>query len=128
MNSLIQSRKLEVKKSNIHGYGVFANENINKGEVLEECHFMSIPYTTVFDKKYNQILDYGFKYPIEDPSELAWPLGNGCIYNSSKNNNADWNLDLERRLFIFRAIKDIKKGEEICTYYEDNVEWFTKNN
>ena len=43
MSKLIYSPKLEVKISSIHGYGVFASEDIKNGEVLEECHFMSIP-------------------------------------------------------------------------------------
>tara|TARA_B100000683_G_scaffold169650_1_gene163499 strand:- start:628 stop:1014 length:387 start_codon:yes stop_codon:yes gene_type:complete len=127
MNSLIQSRKIEVKKSKIHGYGVFATDNIFKGEILEECHFMSIPYIKDIAKEYKGIFNYPFLFPIENPTELAWPFGYGCIYNSSKNCNADWCIDSERRLFIFTAIKDIKKGEEICTNYEDNVDWVTKN-
>ena len=39
---LIQGRT-EVKKSSIHGYGVFATEDIKKGDIVEECHFMSFP-------------------------------------------------------------------------------------
>ena len=42
MNSLILNPKIEVKKSNVHGYGVFAKEDIKQGEILEECHFISI--------------------------------------------------------------------------------------
>lgn len=44
------------------------------------------------------------------------PLGYGCIYNSSNSdNNARW--DVEDKFFKFYAIKDIKLGDEIKTFY-----------
>jgi SET domain-containing protein len=33
------SSKIEVRKSPIHGMGVFAKENIKSGEIIENCHF-----------------------------------------------------------------------------------------
>ena len=98
MSKLIYNPKLEVKKSSIHGYGVFASDDIKQGEILEECHFMSIPYDhNIVNNlpEIKNILNFPFLFPIDNPTELAWPFGNGCIYNSSKNNNADWNTDIE---------------------------------
>lgn len=44
------------------------------------------------------------------------PLGNGPIYNTSNvDNNAGWQV--KEKTFIFRAEKDIKKDEEIRTFY-----------
>ena len=130
MSKLIYNPKLEVKKSSIHGYGVFASDDIKQGEILEECHFMSIPYDhNIVNNlpEIKNILNFPFLFPIDNPTELAWPFGNGCIYNSSKNNNADWSTDIHRRLFIYKAIKDIKKGQEICTNYQNNLDWCDKN-
>ena len=124
MNSLIQSNKIEVKKSSIHGYGVFATDSILKGEILEECHFMSIPVDEY--ENYNRLTDFVFLYPIDNPTRLAWPFGNGCIYNSSSNPNADWSIDIERKLFIFKSITDINKGEEIFTNYTSHMKNFGK--
>jgi len=122
---LYYNNKIEVKKSHIHGYGVFAKENIASGEILEECHYLEVCQnlsiaTNVF-----------FSWPSSADIEYhAIVLGNGSIYNSSKKdgeNNADWETDIERHLYIFRSIKDIKKGEEIKTYYAyafgDSVNW-----
>ena len=82
MDSLIYNSKIEVKKSPIHGYGIFAKENINKNEVLEECLYI------VQDKNsYN--FDYLFAFPNKN-NQLKYnvlPLGYGCIYNSSKTKN-----------------------------------------
>jgi len=52
----------------------------------------------------------------------AIPLGYGCIYNHSIYPNATWTCDIDHCKIIFKAIKDITKGEEIFTYYSDM--WF----
>ena len=91
---------------------------------------MSIPYDhNIVNNlpEIKNILNFPFLFPLDNPTELAWPFGNGCIYNSSKNNNADWSTDSNRRLFVYKAIKDIKKGEEICTNYQNNLDWCDKN-
>ena len=130
MSSLIYSSKIEVKKSPIHGYGVFAKEDIKKDEILEECHFISLPKDNKYLNAFIQLsdlIDFVFVFPKgKDFKEWAWPLGNGCIYNSSPNSNADWEIDENKRLFIFKSIKDIKKGNEICTNYEKHREWCKK--
>jgi hypothetical protein len=48
------------------------------------------------------------------------PLGYGSIYNSSKTEetaNAEFFSDLEYDLMVFMALCDIKKDEEILTFY-----------
>tara|TARA_Y100000114_G_C11504260_1_gene205899 strand:- start:38 stop:463 length:426 start_codon:yes stop_codon:yes gene_type:complete len=139
MDSLIYNSKIEVKKSPIHGYGIFAKENIKKDEILEECHFIPLNYDGGYMSYYqpSNIERYIFTFPKtikksfnspKEKLELVLPLGGGCIYNSSPNANADWQTDVKRRLFIYKAIKNIKKGEEICTNYESHITWCKKNN
>jgi hypothetical protein len=41
-DKLYHNSKLEVRKSLIHGYGVFAKEDIKEGELLEECHYYEV--------------------------------------------------------------------------------------
>jgi SET domain-containing protein len=38
-DKLIFNNKMEVRSSPIHGYGVFAKEDIKAGEILEEIYF-----------------------------------------------------------------------------------------
>jgi SET domain-containing protein len=38
--NLIQPNKLRIGESSVKGRGVFANEDIENGEVVEECHFV----------------------------------------------------------------------------------------
>jgi len=114
---LILNKKIEVRKSPIHGYGVFATEDILPGEILEECHVIIFPNMITLTP-ISVLNDYGFKWP---GANNAIPLGTGCIYNSSPNNNATYTNDLKRQLIIFTAVKLIKKGEEICTNYEASI-------
>ena len=133
MDILIYNSKIEVKKSPIHGYGIFAKENIKKDEILEECHFISIGGTSLSeeDKAFlskNDLGKYMFRFPRNTMQEIAWVLGIGSIYNSSPKPNADWETNEKRRLFIFKSIKNIQKGEEILINYQNHLEWCKRVN
>ena len=123
----IHNPKIEVRRSKLHGLGVFANANIKKGEILEECHF--ILDKTPFHKIKNPLQAYIFAWGNKDPdnkSKSAIVFGYGCIYNSSENNNATWETDKRKNKFIFYAVKNIKKGEEITTNYGNDY-WESRN-
>lgn len=119
------SDKIKVSKSPVSGLGVFAKEDIKAGEVIENCHF------TILDQKYpyvdKKLLEYIFSWPknvFGGESVVVW--GFGSIYNHSKNNNADWETDVDNNLFKFFAVKDISAGEEIFTNYGEAYEKIVK--
>lgn len=148
-NELEISRKIQVKKSPVEGYGVFATEDIPSGTTLEEVPFILMPKYTSLGKAFHDFSNsvgycasknkfyeslrqnLGFKEPEkyyftwtppqpelsgEKISFQVLPLGLGCIYNSSNTkNNAGWRV--EKDTFTFYAVKDIKAGEEIKTFY-----------
>ncbi len=119
------SDKIEVKPSHISGMGVFAKENIKANEVIETCHFTILEQS--FPQIDNKLKEYVFSWPKTvwgGKSVVVW--GFGSVYNHSKNNNADWVTDEENNLFKFFTIKDIKKGEEICTNYGEAYEKIVK--
>ena len=71
------------------GLGVFAIDHILEGEIIEECHLISlnIPLNIPSDI----LTDYRFLYPVSgEHLEHVIPSGYGCIYNHSDNNNAFW--------------------------------------
>ncbi|MGD2113805.1 MAG: SET domain-containing protein [Acidobacteriota bacterium] len=110
--ALYLNPKIEVADSALPGYGVFANRPIRAGEILEECPVLILPLES------DALFDYRFRWPkVLDYRGYAIPLGFGCIYNHQDDPNADWDSDEERRLFIYRAIKDISAGEEIFISY-----------
>ena len=117
-------RKLEihegiyVKKSSIHGWGVFTNLNIKKGEIVEEC---IIPYELIPINS-NVLSQYRYVWPSrENYSHYCIALGFGSIYNHSKEKmNINWKINKEQRIMVFTAIKDIKIGEELLFNYDSS--------
>ena len=129
---------LEIKKSSIDGagLGIFAKKDFNPFDVIEYCHII------VFDwrQKYLQdfsVAKYAYTYYCEcgeckkHGKVLVLPLGFGAIYNSSlekSESNCEFYINIHTPVQIFYAIKKIKAGEEILTYYGDNyVNAFLKN-
>lgn len=117
--SFLPPAKVRVYESVGKGLGVFATENIPKGEIIETCHLIPLTISQTSDI----LKDYRFNYPKHLGQEYVIPLGFGCIYNHSDNPNADWFDHPEWKAFNFVALKDIEPGEEICTYYGGEEYW-----
>ena len=119
---MIYNPKVYVDKSPIHGWGVFAKEDIMEGEVFEECPILTLP----IDKGEitSLLIDYRFNWPQgNDFEEQVVALGYGSLYNHSDNANSFWISDLENRTFKFISNREIKKGEEIFVWYGDVNYW-----
>ena len=114
--------KIFVKQSKVHGFGVFASEDIMEGEVLEECPLYLLDM--VRGESSPCMLDYRFNYPKSNSwthQAIAW--GYGSLYNHSNDANADWRNSEQTNTFEFYATKNIKKGEEIFLYYGGVEYW-----
>lgn len=116
MKKQLFQNKLIVKKSSLHGYGVFAGKNFKKGEIIEECYIIS---TRGGDKK---LQDYYFKVN----NNYGIFTGFGIIYNHSDDPNADYFINAKRKLVTFKADRAIRKGEEIHISYGEK--WFSSRN
>jgi uncharacterized protein len=115
-------KKVYVKKSPIHGWGVFASEKIFKDELIEESTILSLPIEK--GESSSLFLDYRFNFPCgPDWIEQVLAMGFGGIYNHSDDSNAYWISDYEKRTFRFIAKRDIEIGEEVFTYYGDVNYW-----
>ena len=114
---LYYSPKIAVGESTVAGRGVFALDDIQAGEVLEECHFFlldSVNFAAI-DPVLKEMV---FAWPAHtDAHRFAVVLGGGTVYNHSYENNATWDTDEVKCCFRFSAIRDIKAGEEIFTNY-----------
>ena len=129
---LYTSNKIEVRKSTIHGYGVFAKEDIKKGELLEECHIAKGTTEKAYgiDRIKYTWPKNGGSLPTDKAFPYAIALGYGSIYNSSisaEQTTADWETDIDNELIIFTAINDIKKDEEILIYYYAIIQMEQRN-
>ncbi len=119
---------IEVRKSERHGYGVFATKFIFKNDIVEEC---VVPY---------QVIPPGYEYmngeihysnsdimnqyrfngpPNPNGYQAFWitPTGLAMVYNHSRDANIIWQHHTKERIISFKATKDIKPGEELVHDY-----------
>lgn len=120
--------KIKNKKSNIHGMGVFATDDILKDEVIEVCQiiFLNEKDTKIIDS--TLLYNYYFSWK-ENGCSIS--LGNGSLYNHSYSPNAMYKKDFDNNIIIFTAIDTIKKNKEITVNYNGNPKnkekvWFEK--
>jgi SET domain-containing protein len=123
LNNMIHNPKVYADKSPIHGWGVFAKEDIMDGELFEECPILQLPLQ--FGEVSPLLIDYRFNWPsgVAEWEEQVVALGFGSLYNHSETPNAYWYSDQEKRTFKFVSNREIKKGEEIFVWYGDVGYW-----
>lgn len=114
MGNELERRSIVVRPSSIHGYGVFAAEDIPTTGIIEECLVL------VSDSRHPSLNNYYFS--AKKKSGLA--LGYGSIYNHSNEPNADYIFDEERSVLTFFALRNISPNEEILVFYGPT--WFQK--
>lgn len=116
--------KIYVAKSRIHGLGVFANENIEKGTCFEITPILDVVLSKEEDLGKEFLYDYRFAYYKNNKTtKLVLALGYGSLYNHSDTPNANWRLNEELDMFEFFSTRDIKVGEEILIYYGNKDYW-----
>lgn len=106
---------LEIRKTRNKGRGVFALRNFKKGDIIEKCPIQPFPA-----KEKRFIFKTCFKnyYMESDDSRFTCIMfGWGSIYNHSYYPNAEVDFDRPKKNVIFRAIREIKKGEEVTYNY-----------
>tara|TARA_R100000935_G_C2787738_1_gene144542 strand:+ start:194 stop:622 length:429 start_codon:yes stop_codon:yes gene_type:complete len=86
-----KNENYKLKKSNIHGNGIFANKKINKGDIV------------------------GYVYKNKIRSFLAKYTNHSPIYNAKFLDNKN------KKETIMVAFKNIKKNEEILVDYRNQV-------
>ena len=124
MVKLQPPKKIEIRPSMGKGMGVFARESIKAGEVIEDCHLVFLPIQP-YEPSSTLLEDYRFNFPARQSNwtHQVLPLGMGAIYNHSNNFNVEWiSHPTIPNVFRFRAVRDIRRGEECFTYY-GNVEF-----
>ena len=110
------------------GRGVFALRDFEDGKIIESCPIINI---TPKERKILEktIFNY-YIYPWRSTLSGSLALGYGSIYNHSFSPNADWKQNFKTKCMVYRAIKPIKKGEEITVNYNGEpddtkpIDWF----
>jgi SET domain-containing protein len=117
------SNKILIKKSPIHGLGVFACKYIKKDEIIEICPIIDMGMNK--GESSHILIDYRFNWPQGTPDfeKQVVCSGYGMLYNHSENANANWRSNFELNCFEFYATKDILPDEEIFIWYGDVNYW-----
>lgn len=121
-------QNIEVRGTSSKGRGVFALRDFKEGEIIESCPVINI---TPKERKRIQgtIFNY-YIYPWRSTRSGSLVLGYGSIYNHSFSPNADWKQNFKTNSMVYRAIRPIKKGEEITVNYNGEpddhtpIDWF----
>ena len=107
--------KYRFNQSSIHGIGCFANQDIQKGEIIStEPYFRFQKGTT-----HAVLNDYFWNYNGEN----YIINGVGCYSNHSYENNCEPVFSTEifsTRMVPFIALRDIKKDDEIMNNYGES--------
>ncbi len=124
METLFQAKKIQVRESHVHGWGVFATADIEENELIEECAFVELPIA--YGESSAILIDHRFNYPagpMTPETKQVAVLGCGMLYNHSESNNAYWVTDTASRSFKFYSCAQIKSGDEIFLYYGGADYW-----
>jgi hypothetical protein len=120
------SSKIQVRKSSVHGYGVFAIEDIAEGEHIEECRLLRLGWRTKYTGD-PVIKDYVWTNQSCKCKECAMhgphqylALGNGSIYNHADEHNTDVIMNYKNEVMYIKAKKFIPKDSEIFVNYGKN--------
>lgn len=100
-------------KSSMHGYGVFAAKKIRRGEKIEECYI-------IISKGGDKTLE---EFYFDAKGKYALFTGFGSIYNHSDDPNADYTININKRIATIKAYRTIQINEEILISYGDK--WFS---
>lgn len=91
-----------------------AKEKIYKGEIVEECPVILIPESEIDSIEQTVVTNYEFRW--DDTNECI-VLGYGSLINHSNHPNIEYEADYSRMVMVFKALKDIEKGEELVSDY-----------
>lgn len=117
-----------VKKTGVKGRGVFALKNFSVGEIVEVCPVINI--TPKERKRVEKTIFNFYIYPWRSTRSGSLVLGYGSLYNHSFEPNADWKQNFKTMSMVYRAVRPIKKGDEITVNYNGEpddktpIDWF----
>jgi len=127
--TLTFSKKIQVRKSELNGYGVFAVRNLQKDEILEQSPFIISGIRT---KDLVQTNLRKFLWPLPCNCEECkyrgrpFTVSSGFVqlYNHSTEPNVKIQFDTKSRIVTITTVKDIKKDEELLINYGPNYNKF----
>ncbi len=118
----------ELKRTPRKGLGIYATEDIQKGDIIEKAPVL--PMTPTERKHAGKTILNHYMYPWRSTRSACIAFGYGSIYNHSFTPNADWKQNFKTKSMVYTALREIKKGEEITVNYNGEpddmtpIQWF----
>jgi len=113
---LYRNPKIQIRRSPVQGWGMFATEPLKKYELLEESPIIMVdPSELAQPKNLNR-----YFATIKD-GRLFIGLGSGVLYNHSLNPNVEWYLDGVNFTQNYYTLRDIEVDEELFSCYHPNI-------
>ncbi|PIA93660.1 hypothetical protein CB0940_04934 [Cercospora beticola] len=110
------------------GRGVVAGAPIPSGTVIDVSPVLVLGIVENIEHiEQTQLFNYTYNWPsknsIGEPrTAQAVVFGLGSMFNhSAEEQNVGWKRDLERRVIVYQALRDIQEGEELCISYGDHL-------
>lgn len=113
---------VNIKTTKKYGRGLYASKNLKKGQVIEVCELLVLSQIDTIRVDKTDLKWYVFKYnDVQD----CLVLGNGELFNHSNNANVSYQIINNKMYFV--AKRNIKKGRQLFTDYNQDDQVDTKN-
>lgn len=109
-------QRIQVRMTRNRGRGVFANCGIKKGEIIESAPVIVLSQKEAAAMQKWSLASHFYSWGVRG-NYSALVLGFACFYNHSYEPNAAYTHSLRRKTIVFRALRDIRPGEEIRHNY-----------
>ena len=114
---LYRNPKIQVKRSPIQGWGVFANEDIPQYELIEEC-----PIAIVDPSEISPDAVELPRYVANLRGKVFIGFGVGSLFNHSREHfNVEWYVDGVNMTQNYYTTRDVKAGDELFSCYNPNL-------
>lgn len=105
-----------IKMFEAMGRGIVANYRIITGETVASCEILVLNELDTVIINTTDLKHYTFKY---SETRDCLVLGDGEIFNHADVPNVSYSLETigDRKLMVFKALKDIEAGEQLFIDY-----------
>ena len=108
---------------------MFAGAQIPGGTVIDVSPVLVLdPQENAQHIEHTALYHYTYNWPLlvingdRPVTTQAVVLGLGSMFNHSiRSQNVGWHRDLTRQVIVYRALRDIREGEELCISYGDHL-------
>jgi SET domain-containing protein len=119
---LYRNPKIQIKRSPVQGWGMFANEPLKKYELLEESPIIIVKHEELGNP--HNLARY---FANLKDGDVFIGLGSGVLYNHSHTPNVTWYVDGVNLTQNYYTLRDIQVGEELFSCYNPNITFEEEN-